>query len=122
MKILWISRHVPTEVQEDTLSELLNVPVEVTQYRATIIGCHALSNILDEYQPERVVASIPVGLQQQMVGILADRGMPPLIKPVYHHTRSDNGAPTVWTLMHFEEILSMDIERRILKHKEQQDD
>ena len=122
MKILWISRHVPTEVQEDTLSELLNVPVEVTQYRATIIGCHALGNILDEYQPERVVASIPVGLQQQMVGILADRGMPPLIKPVYHHTRSDNGAPTVWTLMHFEEILSMDIERRILKHKEQQDD
>jgi len=121
VKILWISRHVPTEVQEDTLSELLNVPVEVTQYRATIIGCHALSNILDEYQPERVVASIPVGLQQQMVGILADRGMPPLIKPVYHHTRSDNGAPTVWTLMHFEEILSMDIERRILKHKEQQD-
>ena len=64
MKILWISRHVPTEVQEDTLSELLDVPVEVTQYRATIIGCHALSNILDEYQPERVVASIPVGLQQ----------------------------------------------------------
>ena len=122
MKILWISRHVPTEVQEDTLSELLNVPVEVTQYRATIIGCHALGNILDEYQPERVVASIPVGLQQQMVEILADRGMPPLIKPVYHHTRSDNGAPTVWTLMHFEEILSMDIERRILKHKEQQDD
>jgi len=121
VKILWISRHVPTEVQEDTLSELLNVPVEVTQYRATIIGCHALGNILDEYQPERVVASIPVGLQQQMVGILADRGMPPLIKPVYHHTRSDNGAPTVWTLMHFEEILSMDIERRILKHKEQQD-
>ena len=121
MKILWISRHVPTEVQEDTLSELLNVPVEVTQYRATIIGCHALGNILDEYQPERVVASIPVGLQQQMVGILADRGMPPLIKPVYHHTRSDNEAPTVWTLMHFEEILSMDIERRILKHKEQQD-
>jgi len=121
VKILWISRHVPTEVQEDTLSELLDVPVEVTQYRATIIGCHALSNILDEYQPERVVASIPVGLQQQMVGILADRGMPPLIKPVYHHTRSDNGAPTVWTLMHFEEILSMDIERRILKHKEQQD-
>ena len=121
MKILWISRHVPTEVQEDTLSELLNVPVEVTQYRATIIGCHALSNILDEYQPERVVASIPVGLQQQMVGILADRGMPPLIKPVYHHTRSDDSAPTVWTLMHFEEILSMDIERRILKHKEQQD-
>ena len=122
MKILWISRHVPTEVQEDTLSELLNVPVEVTQYRATIIGCHALGNILDEYQPERVVASIPVGLQQQMVEILADRGMPPLIKPVYHHTRSDNEAPTVWTLMHFEEILSMDIERRILKHKEQQDD
>ena len=122
MKILWISRHVPTEVQANTLSELLDVPVEVTQYRATIIGCHALSNILDEYQPERVVASIPVGLQQQMVGILADRGMPPLIKPVYHHTRSDNGAPTVWTLMHFEEILSMDIERRILKHKEQQDD
>jgi len=121
VKILWISRHVPTEVQEDTLSELLDVPVEVTQYRATIIGCHALSNILDEYQPERVVASIPVGLQQQMVGILADRGMPPLIKPVYHHTRSDNEAPTVWTLMHFEEILSMDIERRILKHKEQQD-
>ena len=121
MKILWISRHVPTEVQEDTLSELLDVPVEVTQYRATIIGCHALSNILDEYQPERVVASIPVGLQQQMVGILADRGMPPLIKPVYHHTRSDNEAPTVWTLIHFEEILSMDIERRILKHKEQQD-
>ena len=118
MKILWISRHVPTEVQEDTLSELLNVPVEVTQYRATIIGCHALGNILDEYQPERVVASIPVGLQQQMVGILADRGMPPLIKPVYHHTRSDDSAPTVWTLMHFEEILSMDIERRILKHKE----
>ena len=122
MKILWISRHVPTEVQANTLSELLDVPVEVTQYRATIIGCHALSNILDEYQPERVVASIPVGLQQQMVEILADRGMPPLIKPVYHHTRSDNGAPTVWTLMHFEEILSMDIERRILKHKEQQDD
>jgi len=121
VKILWISRHVPTEVQEDTLSELLNVPVEVTQYRATIIGCHALGNILDEYQPERVVASIPVGLQQQMVEILADRGMPPLIKPVYHHTRSDNEAPTVWTLMHFEEILSMDIERRILKHKEQQD-
>jgi len=121
VKILWISRHVPTEVQEDTLSELLDVPVEVTQYRATIIGCHALSNILDEYQPERVVASIPVGLQQQMVGILADRGMPPLIKPVYHHTRSDNEAPTVWTLIHFEEILSMDIERRILKHKEQQD-
>ena len=118
MKILWISRHAPTVVQADTLSELLNVPVEVTQYRATIIGCHALGNILDEYQPERVVASIPVGLQQQMVGILADRGMPPLIKPVYHHTRSDNEAPTVWTLMHFEEILSMDIERRILKHKE----
>ena len=121
MKILWISRHVPTEVQEDTLSELLNVPVEVTQYRATIIGCHALGNILDEYQPERVVASIPVGLQQQMVEILADRGMPPLIKPVYHHTRSDDHQPIVWTLIHFEEILSMDVERRILTHKEQQD-
>lgn len=121
MKILWISRHAPTVVQTDTLSELLDVPVELTQYRATILGCHALDSILDEYQPERVVASIPVGLQQQMVEILADRGMPPLIKPVYHHTRTDDSAPTVWTLVHFEEILNMEIERRILKHKEQQD-
>ena len=51
MKILWISRHAPTVVQADTLSELLDVPVELTQYRATILGCHALDSILDEYQP-----------------------------------------------------------------------
>ena len=68
-----------------------------------------------------MVANIPIDLQQQMVEVLADRSMPPLIKPVYHHTRSDDHQPIVWTLIHFEEILSMDVERRILTHKEKQD-
>ena len=121
MKILWISRHAPTEVHTDMLSGLLGTPVEVTQYAATIMGGHALPGIVDMYQPERVVASIPIDLQQQMVEVLADRSMPPLIKPVYHHTRSDDHQPIVWTLIHFEEILSMDVERRILTHKEKQD-
>ena len=121
MKILWISRHAPTEVHTDMLSGLLGAPVEVTQYAATIMGANALPDIVDMYQPERVVASIPIDLQQQMIEVLADRSMPPLIKPVYHHTRSDDGTPMVWTLMHLEEILSMDVERRVLTRKERQD-
>jgi hypothetical protein len=122
VKILWISRHAPKPEHRDWLSDLLGAPIEVTTYRATVTGGYdALAGIVDMYQPERVVASLPIDLQQDMLGVLAERRMPLLIKPVYHHTRSDDGTPMVWTLMHFEEILSMDVERRVLTRKEKQD-
>jgi len=129
-KVLWISRHGLRDGPAQ-LEQLLGGPLDVTHYRATLIGPDVIDSMIDTYQPNRVVASIPIGLQQRMVKVLDERGMPPMIKPVYHHRKtsryisfSDLGQHTdqeEWMLHHFEEVLDMRYESRILRKEDNHD-
>lgn len=116
-KVLWISRH-GLRGGPDQLAELIGGPLNVTHYRATLIGPDVIDNMLDVYGPDRVVASIPIGLQQKMVKALDIRGMPPMIKPVYHHRSSPYTEQQEWTLHHFEEVLDMRYTSRILRKED----
>ena len=123
-KVLWISRHGLRDGPVQ-LEQLLGGPLDVTHYRATLIGPDVIDSMIDSYQPNRVVASIPIGLQQRMVKVLNERGMSPMIKPVYHHrtTSKDFGhkEQEEWTLHHFEEVLDMRYESRILRKEDNHD-
>ena len=85
--ILWISRHEPTDDMITSLSEILG-EVSVVMHKKDIGRVKSLSTILDVHMPDRVVATLPIDMQELLTEELFKRGMQPMLRPVYHHRRT----------------------------------
>jgi len=118
IRVLWISRHDPTPEEIAYLESLLG-EIELLRYRRTIRQTHYLGTLLDNRKPGRVVATLPIDMQEVLVNELKSRGLPPLIRPVYHHR---NGAGvTNWEFKGYEEIIDAVITSRPLIKQEQEE-
>jgi hypothetical protein len=85
--ILWISRHEPTDDMIASLREILG-EVSVVMHKKDIGRVKSLSTILDVHMPDRVVATLPIDMQELLTEELFKRGMQPMLRPVYHHRRT----------------------------------
>ena len=116
MKVIWISRHKPGDEESGLLSELLG-GADIIPITGTVPNTWALRALLDEYQPDAIVATLPIDMQEVLMGQLQHRQMRPLIRPLYRHRRvggDPNGEPE-WQFQGFEEILEISIKSRPLK-------
>ena len=85
--ILWISRHEPTDDMIASLREILG-EVSVVMHKKDIGRVKSLSTILDVHMPDRVVATLPIDMQELLTEELFKRGMQPMLRPVYHPRRT----------------------------------
>jgi len=116
LKVIWISRHKPGPEESRLLSELLG-GADIVPITGTVPNTWALRSLFDEYQPDAVVATLPLDMQEVLMGQLQHRKMRPLIRPLYRHRRI-GGDPTTepeWQFQGFEEILAVSIKSRPLK-------
>ena len=117
VKVLWISRHRPGDTEATLLAEMLD-GADIVPITGTVPSTWALRELLDEYEPDAIVATLPIDMQEILIGQLRYKKMRPLIRPLYRHRRSD--APgDEWEFMGFEEILDVSIKSRPLKRIEE---
>ena len=116
MKVIWISRHKPGDEESDLLSEILG-GADIIPITGTVPNTWALRALLDEYSPDAIVATLPLDMQEVLMGQLQHRNMRPLIRPLYRHRRlgGDPNAEPEWQFQGFEEILEVSIKSRPLK-------
>ncbi len=118
MKVIWISRHKPGDVESAMLSDMLG-EVEIIPITGTVPNTWALRALLDDYSPDVVVATLPIDMQEVLMVQLRQRDMRPLIRPLYRHRRvgGDPDNEFEWMFHGFEEILEVSIKSRPLKSK-----
>jgi hypothetical protein len=118
LKVIWISRHKPGDVESTMLSDILG-EVEIIPITGTVPNTWALRALLDDYSPDVVVATLPIDMQEVLMVQLRQRDMRPLIRPLYRHRRvgGDPDSEFEWMFHGFEEILEVSIKSRPLKSK-----
>ena len=109
MLILWISRHEPTQKMLESLNKSLG-DFNIVMHRREIGRVKSLSTILDVHKPDRVIATLPIDMQEALTHELYRRGMQPLIRPVYHHRRTAGE----FIFKGFEEVLEWSVRTRPL--------
>ena len=116
MKVIWISRHKPGDEESGMLSELLG-GTDIIPITGTVPNTWALRALLDEYEPDAIVATLPIDMQEVLMGQLQHRNLRPLIRPLYRHRRvgGDPSNESEWQFQGFEEILEISIKSRPLK-------
>ena len=116
MRVIWISRHKPGDEESGMLSELLG-GTDIIPITGTVPNTWALRALLDEYEPDAIVATLPIDMQEVLMGQLQHRNMRPLIRPLYRHRRvgGDPSNESEWQFQGFEEILEISIKSRPLK-------
>lgn len=116
MKVIWISRHKPGDEESDLLSEILG-GADIIPITGTVPNTWALRALLDDYSPDAIVATLPLDMQEVLMGQLQHRQMRPLIRPLYRHRRvgGDPNTESEWQFQGFEEILEISIKSRPLK-------
>ena len=105
--ILWISRHEPTDDMIASLREILG-EVSVVMHKKDIGRVKSLSTILDVHMPYRVVATLPIDMQELLTEELFKRGMKPMLRPVYHHRRTAGE----FVFRGYEEVLEVRVRTR----------
>ena len=105
--ILWISRHEPTDNMIASLREILG-EVTIVLHKKDIGRAKSLSTILDVHVPDRVVATLPIDMQELLTGELFKRGMQPMLRPVYHHRRTAGE----FVFRGYEEVLEIRVRTR----------
>ena len=108
--ILWISRHEPTPEMLESLNRTLG-DFNIVMHRRDIGRTKSLSTILDVHTPDRVIATLPIDMQEALTNELYRRGMQPLIRPVYHHRRTAGE----FVFKGFEEVLELSVRTRPLE-------
>tara|TARA_Y100000310_G_scaffold231480_1_gene234048 strand:+ start:961 stop:1263 length:303 start_codon:yes stop_codon:yes gene_type:complete len=68
----------------------------------------SLSTLLDIHQPDRVVATLPIDMQELLTEELFTRGMKPMLRPVYHHRRTAGE----FVFRGYEEVLEIRVRTR----------
>ena len=116
MKVIWISRHKPGVEESSLLSEILG-GADIIPITGTVPNTWALRSLLDEYEPDAIVATLPLDMQEVLMGQLQHRKMRPLIRPLYRHRRigGDPNTEPEWHFQGCEEILEITIKSRPLK-------
>ena len=121
MKVLWISRHRPGDVESALLSDLLG-GTDIVPISGTVPNTWSLVNLLDVHSPDAVVATLPFDMQEVLLAELKHRGLRPLIRPLYRHRKLDAATPAEdeWEFHGFEEILEVSIRTRPLIRKKKE--
>ena len=114
-RVLWISRHPPSQEETDELDLLLG------EHTVTIVpgidhGSDAIDQLLAKHQPDQVVAILPLSLVEVLLTRLKKRDMPRPWRPAWQHRRKygDQGAITPDVFQGFDEILEMRYRKRRL--------
>ena len=105
--ILWISRHGPTPDMDASLADIVG-DHKIIPHSKEIGRAKSLSTLLDIHQPDRVVATLPIDMQELLTDELFKRGMQPLLRPVYHHRRTAGE----FVFRGFEEVLEVRVRTR----------
>jgi len=105
--VLWISRHEPTDDMVTSLREILG-EVTIVLHKKDIGRAKSLSTILDVHEPDRVVATLPIDMQELLTAELFKRGMQPMLRPVYHHRRTAGE----FVFRGYEEVLEIRVRTR----------
>ena len=105
--VLWISRHGPTPDMDVSLTEIMG-DHQIVRHSKEIGRAKSLSTLLDIHQPDRVVATLPIDMQELLTDELFKRGMQPLLRPVYHHRRTAGE----FVFRGFEEVLEVRVRTR----------
>jgi hypothetical protein len=105
--VLWISRHGPTPDMDVSLTEIMG-DHQIVRHSKEIGRAKSLSTLLDIHQPDRVVATLPIDMQELLTDELFKRGMHPLLRPVYHHRRTAGE----FVFRGFEEVLEVRVRTR----------
>jgi hypothetical protein len=108
--VLWISRHEPTQEMLESLNKSLG-DFSVVMHRRDIGRTKSLSTILDVHKPDRVIATLPIDMQEALTYEIYKRGLRPLIRPVYHHRRTAGE----FIFKGFEEVLELSVRTRPLE-------
>ena len=119
MKVLWVSRHRPGDTEASLLADMLG-GADIVPITGTVPNTWALRELLDEYEPDAIVATLPIDMQEILIGQLRYRQMRPLIRPLYRHRRADSPQDE-WEFMGFEEILDVSVRSRPLKRIEEKE-
>lgn len=105
--VLWISRHEPTDDMITSLRDILG-EVKLIMHKKDIGRTKSLATILDVHHPDRVVATLPIDMQELLTEELFKRDMLPMLRPVYHHRRTDGE----FMFRGFEEVLEVRVRTR----------
>ena len=81
---------------------------QVIRHSKEIGRAKRLSTLLDIHQPDRVVATLPIDMQELLTEELFKRGMQPMLRPVYHHRRTDGE----FVFRGYEEVLEVRVRTR----------
>ena len=90
-----------------SLREILG-EVSVVMHKKDIGRVKSLSTILDVHMPDRVVATLPIDMQELLTTELFKRGMQPMLRPVYHHRRTAGE----FVFRGYEEVLEVRVRTR----------
>ena len=101
MKVLWVSRHAPPTRAKEELRALVGEH-SLVWHRDMVSDVGAL---LDSLQAQdRIVATLPLDLLDQLVTLAREQGRPPVLRPVMRH-RDSYGGVRRWEFLGFEEVL-----------------
>ena len=105
--VLWISRHGPTPDMDASLTDIVG-DHRIIRHGTEIGRAKSLSTLLDIHKPDRVVATLPVDMQELLTEELFKRGMQPMLRPVYHHRRTAGE----FVFRGYEEVLEVRVRTR----------
>jgi hypothetical protein len=81
---------------------------KLIRHNTEIGRAKSLSTLLDIHHPDRVVATLPIDMQELLTEELFKRDMLPMLRPVYHHRRTDGE----FIFRGFEEVLEVRVRTR----------
>ena len=114
-RVLWISRHPPSQEESEELLLLLGAHT-VTQVQGVSRDTDAIPNLLEEHQPDQVVAILPLSLVEVLLVQLKKRGMPLPWRPIWQHRgQYDQDTVTPDVFRGFDEILEMRYRKRRIR-------
>ena len=110
-RVLWLSRHAPTEEQTQELERILG-PCEIVQVSRTVNSGKEVKDLLRENQCDEIVAVLPLNILQQVIS----QGIQP-IRAVMSRELKENGE-AVFHFQHFERVLEVTVRTERLGGRE----
>jgi len=102
-RILWLSRHAPTEEQINALSEIFG-EVDIIQVSKTVKNAGDVFLLIKEVKADELVAVLPINL----IADLTRHGIKPLRAVMSRHIDKETGEVS-FTFDHFERVERVDI-------------
>jgi len=106
-RVLWLSRHAPTEEQTQELERILG-PCEIIQVSKTVNSGKEVKDLMRENQCDELVAVLPLNILQQVIA----QGIQP-IRAVMQRELKENGN-VEFHFQHFERVLEVTVKTKRL--------